>query len=36
MREPYEKAAAFYRERIPQGNNNTIDKFHVSSIENWI
>ncbi len=31
MREPYEKAAAFYRERIPHGNH-TIDKFHVSSI----
>ncbi len=29
MREPYEKAAAFYRESIHHGNN-TIDKFHVS------
>ncbi len=29
MREPYEKAAAFYRERIPYGNN-TLDKFYVS------
>jgi hypothetical protein len=29
MREPFEKAAGFYRERIPHGNT-TIDKFHVS------
>jgi hypothetical protein len=29
MREPYEKAAAFYRELIHQ-NNHTFDKFHVS------
>jgi hypothetical protein len=29
MREPFEKAAAFYRERIHRGNI-TLDKFHVS------
>lgn len=28
MREPYEKAAAFYRERLIHGNQ-TFDKFHV-------
>ncbi|CAF4542818.1 unnamed protein product, partial [Rotaria sp. Silwood2] len=31
MREPFEKAAAFYRERIPDGNI-TLDKFHVKFI----
>ncbi len=29
MREPFEKAAAFYRERIHR-DNITLDKFHVS------
>ncbi|CAF4792685.1 unnamed protein product [Rotaria sp. Silwood1] len=31
MREPFEKAAAFYRERIPHGNI-TLDKFHVKFV----
>ncbi|CAF1225953.1 unnamed protein product [Adineta steineri] len=31
MRDPYEKAAAFYRERIHH-ENNTLDKFHVKFI----
>ncbi|CAF0944524.1 unnamed protein product [Rotaria sordida] len=31
MREPFEKAAAFYLERIPHGNT-TLDKFHVKFV----
>ncbi|CAF4521580.1 unnamed protein product, partial [Rotaria magnacalcarata] len=31
MRDPYENAAAFYRERTQNGND-TVDKFHVKFI----